>query len=168
MIQQFYFTLNCQDLQSTRNCITYNHLNLSWKFGDVTWNVWWGTYFFKTLFGGYASKAVWRLPIGHSPRPWEAPAGPATEPVFIWNKGRRQATCEQPRFLFSLCLPSPTRSWRICLPSQGFYPELLGERNAVSRGHVIPEGARPRKPSRWGLFDPRLFAFYSMTESFHL
>ena len=34
-MQQFYFTFNCQELQSTRNCIIYNHLNLSWKYGDV-------------------------------------------------------------------------------------------------------------------------------------
>lgn len=34
-MQQFCFVLNCQDLQSTRNCIIYNHLNVSWKILDV-------------------------------------------------------------------------------------------------------------------------------------
>lgn len=171
-MQQFYFTLNCQDLQSTRNCIIYNHLNLSWKFGDVNLKCTIRHLLFRTLLGVYASQAVWRLRTLHSPSPGRPHAAQPLSLCLHWVKsgyqeeafavwGHACAAGEQFWSLSTLLTLSltPTPCWTTGFPSQGFYPELLGERNAVSHGHIIPGGSWWPKYSRGVFLTPDYLYF---------
>lgn len=157
-------------------------------FGCQLENVRWGTYFFKTFLGKYASKVVWKLQIQHRLRPWETQVGSPADGLALTLQKEGQATdsrCLAYKYLFvkqtnisgfsfSLCfLPQHDLEQFASLLKVSNLLEILGERNAVSCGHIIPEGTENILRSMAiqillrNLLDPILFVFYSMAEPFH-
>lgn len=161
-MQQFCFVLNCQDVQSTRNCIIYNHLNLSWKFLDVNLKMYDEAHTFSKLFWGnvqikqcgtswlstgpvLGEKPKLAVQLMGCPGPWEEER--ATNSRYLVHQYMLVKQMNISAFSFSLCFLSPAWSWKICLPRQCYSPfwDPWRKKCQVSRGHVIPERAQ-RQP----------------------
>lgn len=148
-------------------------------------NVWWGTYFFKTLLGEYASKVVWKLQIQHRLRPWETQVGNSADGLALTLQKEGQGTdsrCLAYKYIFVKQMNISGFSFSLRFLSQHDLEqfasllkvsnllEILGERNAVSSGHITPEGTENILRSMAiqillrNLSDSRLFVFYSIAE----
>lgn len=129
-MQQFCFVLNCQDLQSTRNCIIYNHLNVSWKILDVNLKMCDEAYTFSKFFldnmqakqcgdswfstgwgCGRPKLAALNLSTGGGSATQRE--GQATDSRCLAYKYMFVKQINISGFSFSLCFLSPVWSWTI-------------------------------------------------------
>ena len=149
-MQQFYFTFNCQELQSTRNCIIYNHLNLSWKYGDVNLKCMMRHIIFQNSFqrlceqNGVETLELAQFEVQGDPS-WPGLWGCICM-EWRWASGNRHGPGKYTRGQHVKSPGSPSHSTfhpQHDLEGPTSLPEvfmlLLGEKKAVSRGHNIPE-----------------------------
>lgn len=190
-MQQFCSVLNCQDLQSTRDCIIYNHLNVSWKILDVNLKMCDEAHTFSKFFlGNMQAKQCgdsW-FSTGWGPGSPKLSAltlstgggsalqkeGQATDSRCLAYKCMFVKQINISGFSFPLCSLPPVWSWTIfasLLKIFHLLEVLRGRMQSVMWSHC-PRGYRAH-PWEHGnqtlprsLSDPKLFVCYFVAESF--